>query len=88
MLSVAAAPRAGASWSRAGTSRPGQLVELSRAVGTGTLSRAGLSQPARSGSAAAAAVGTRWQLAYLCPLYFWSYSARQPNSTKLVVPEI
>ena len=36
--SVAAAPRAGASWSRASTSRPGQLVELSQAVGTGTLS--------------------------------------------------
>ena len=49
-------------------------AEPSRAMGTGTLSRAGLSQPARSGSAAAAAVGTRWQLAYLCPLYFWSYA--------------
>jgi len=42
--SVAAALRAGASWSRAGMSWPGQLVELSQAVGTGALSRAELSQ--------------------------------------------
>jgi len=48
--SVAAALWAGASRSQASMSQPGQLVEPSRAVGTGALSRAELSQPAWAGS--------------------------------------
>jgi len=43
VISVAAAPQARASRSQAGTSRPGQLVEPSRAMGTGGLSQAKLS---------------------------------------------
>ena len=51
-ISVAAAPWARASRSRAGMSRPGQLIEPSRAVGSGALSRAEPSRSARSGWAA------------------------------------